>query len=119
MNNVHVLQDLREKVLDLYSEIGRVHRILEPKQRLGIICYHLRLCFLAWFTGAIMAEVGATESQRSHQNILVAYEQRLQQASNDMERERILQLTTHCPEGRRFLLQDANVSRIFGQKAEA
>ena len=30
MNNVHVLQDLREKVLDLYSEIGRVHRILEP-----------------------------------------------------------------------------------------
>lgn len=48
------------------------------------------IVFLVWFTGAIMAEVGATESQRSHQNILVAYEQRLQQASNDMERERIL-----------------------------
>ena len=48
------------------------------------------IVFLVWFTGAIMAEVGATESQLSHQNILVAYEQRLQQASNDMERERIL-----------------------------
>ena len=48
------------------------------------------IVFLVWFTGAIMAEVGATESQRSHQNILAVYEQRLQQASNDMERERIL-----------------------------
>lgn len=48
------------------------------------------IMFLVWFTGAIMAEVGATESLRSHQNILDAYEQKLEQASNYMERERIL-----------------------------
>ena len=58
------------------------------------------IVFLIWFTGAIIAEVGATESQASHQRILDAYEKKLQLVTNDIERERIMRARTLFIESR-------------------